>query len=287
MTSWSPKIRSKALSIGVVQAASRHLPKRRPIAVYELSGTFRLIGDITAGVRTDNWFKSNLDDRFQWMAVPYKADIYPMKASVAQGAKNLINHINARKGPFVLVGYSQGAGIVANVYDEIRYRSLKPRRPDFLGGVVFGNPRRQDGHTFPHCPNPGGHGIAGHIAGPDYLLSDCEELWWDFAAPGDQAACTPNSQAGQWESALYQTLLSNYTGDIHEMLTLVGNGIPNAMLAVEFAGFINGIRNLFHGFVTSGAHAQYQNPAYHPLPGDLRSCIEIARDYINSLGPRR
>lgn len=285
MTSWSPKIRSKVLSIGVVRAASRQLPKRRPIAVYELSGTFRLVGNITSGVRTDNWFKSNLDDRFQWIAVPYKADIYPMKDSVAQGVTNLINHIDARKGPFVLVGYSQGAGIVANVYDAIRYGSLTPRRTDFLGGVVFGNPRRQTGHTFPDCPDPGGHGIGG-TAYPD-LLRDCEEKWWDFAAPGDQAACTPDSQAGQWESALYQTLLSNYTGDIHEMLSLVGNGIPNGMLAVEFAGFINGIRNLFHGFVTSGAHAQYQNPDYYPLPDESRSCIEIARDYINSLGPRR
>jgi Cutinase len=284
MASWSPKIRSKVLSIGVVRAASRHIPKRRPIAVYELSGTFRLVGDITSGVPTDNWFKSNFDDRFQWIAVPYKADFYPMKDSVAQGVTNLIKQINARNGPFVLVGYSQGAGIVANVYEAIRYGSLTPRRADFLGGVVFGNPRRQAGHTFPRCPNPGGHGIAGDIAGADYLLSDCEELWWDFAAPGDQAACTPDSQAGQWESAIYQTLLSNYTGDIHEMLALVGNGIPNAMLAVELA---HGIKNLFHGFVTSGAHAQYQNPAYHPLPGDLRSCIEIARDHINSLGPRR
>jgi hypothetical protein len=77
MASWSPKIRSKVLSIGVVRAASRHIPKRRPIAVYELSGTFRLVGDITSGVPTDNWFKSNFDDRFQWIAVPYKADFYP------------------------------------------------------------------------------------------------------------------------------------------------------------------------------------------------------------------
>jgi len=83
MTSWSAKIRSKVRSIGVVRAASRHLPKRRPIAVYELSGTFRLVGDITSGVPTDNWFESNLDDRFQWIPVPYEADIYPMKESVA------------------------------------------------------------------------------------------------------------------------------------------------------------------------------------------------------------
>jgi PE-PPE domain len=278
MTSWSAKIRSKVLSIGVVRAAARHLPKRRPIAVYELSGTFRLVGDIGSGVRTDNWFKSNLDDRFQWFDVPYEADFYPMKESVAQGVTNLINHIDARKGPFVLVGYSQGAGIVANVYDVIRYGSLIPRRADFLGGVVFGNPRRQAGHTFPHCPSRDGHGIAGDIAGPDYLLSDCEELWWDFAAPGDPAACTPESQAGQWQSAMYQTLLSNYRGDIHEMLALVDIGIPYAMKLAH------AIKNLFHGFVTNGAHAQYQNPAYHPLPGDPRSCIAIARDYINSLG---
>src|SRR5262249_46081924 len=133
-----------------------------------------------------------------------------------------------------------------------------------------------------HCPNPGGHGIGG-TAYPD-LLRDCEEKWWDFAAPGDQAACTPDSQAGQWESALYQTLLSNYTGDIHEMLALVGHGIPNAMLAVELP---DGIKNLFHGFTPSGLHAHYQNLSYQPLPGEPRSCIEIARDNINSLGRRR
>ena len=280
MTSWPAKIRSKVLSIGAGRAGSRHRRKGRPIppkiAVYELSGTFRLVGNITSGVPTDNWFASNLDDRFEWIPVAYEADFYPMEESVAQGVTNLINAIEARKGPFVLVGYSQGAGIVANVYDEIRYRSLQERRADFLGGLAFGNPRRQAGHTFPHCPNPGGHGIAG--AG--YLLSDCEDLWWDFAVPGDQAACTADSQAGQWESAIYQTLLSNYTGDIIEVLALVGSGIPNAMLAVALA---HGIENLFHGFVTSGAHAQYQNPAYHPLPGDPRSCIEIARDYINRL----
>jgi hypothetical protein len=85
MPNWSPKIRSKVLSIGVVRAASRRLPKRQPIAVYELSGTFRLF-DITSGVRTDNWFKSNLADRFQWIAVPYKAEFYPMKKVWSKGS---------------------------------------------------------------------------------------------------------------------------------------------------------------------------------------------------------
>ena len=245
------------------------------IAVYELSGTFRLCGD-TMGVRTDNWFASNLDDRFQWIPVAYEADFCPMQESVKQGVRKLINHIGARNGLFVLVGYSQGAGIVADVYDEIRNGSLTSRRSDFLGGVAFGNPRRQAGHTFPGCPDPGGHGIAG----VRHLLCDCEDLWWDFAVPGDLAACTDDSQAGQWASAIYQTLFCDYTGDITEVVAPVGE-IPDAL--EQGMELVLCIENLVYGFAISGKHADYQNPAYHPLPDDPRCCIDIARDYINSL----
>ena len=243
------------------------------VTVFELSGAFNLVSNVALGVPTDDWFSQNLNaDFFQWVPVPYQADLYPMNQSVAQGVANLIGAINSIPGPFILVGYDQGATIISDVYDQIRTGSLQARRPDLLAGLAFGNPRRQPGVTFPMCPDPGGHGVQGWE-----LLQDCEPLWWEFAAPGDLICTNHDTVPGSNNEAVYQLIYNSYNGILSPLAALLTGAITNAEILLQ--NFLD----LFYGVVTNSAHGLYQNPNYHPVPGDARNCIQIGADYINSL----
>src|SRR5581483_3510291 len=96
------------------------------------------------------------------------------------GITNLTRLIKSNPGKFFLGGVSQGAYVISEVYKKILSPTgeLHDRASDLLGGFAFGNPEREAGHTFPGCPDPGGHGIAT----PDARLVGSETKWWEFAA---------------------------------------------------------------------------------------------------------
>ena len=245
------------------------------ITAYELNGTnslFDVNGSplVTTG-GSDTYFQTNLNPAlFKYVNLSYPASAFPMNQSIDTGTTNLTNAINATPGQFVLIGWSQGAIVVSNVYDEIRSGSLTSRNSDLLGAVTFGNPRRQNGHTFPSCPDPGGNGI-------DYtdLLASTETRWWDFANPGDAATCNDNTTIdGQLATALFELLNSGWNGDQSVLVDLLTNPIWTII------DTFSTLQNVFWD-VTSGPHTEYGTTT--PLTGDPRTCIQIALDYINSL----
>jgi hypothetical protein len=244
------------------------------ITVFEVSGTYQVLEGVGVGVTSDTFYENNLDPTlFRWVPVPYPGDLYPLGASISAGVSSLVNLINSFPGPFVMVGYSQGSSVVSDVYDLIRGDQLQSRRADFLGGVVFGNPRRQAGHTFPGGPPALGHGIDAQN-----LLVNSETLWYDFTVPGDTTCTTDDSQAGRWDTEVFNLLVSNYTGVLTSIVELITSPIPN----VE--ALIQGLLMAFYGLAAVGApHSQY--PIYQPLlaKGDTRSCVDIGKDFINSL----
>lgn len=79
--------------------------------------------------------------------IKYPASALGIGPSVDTGIAQTLSLIKAlRPGtPFALGGYSQGAAVMSGVYNEIKSSTgqLYSRRNDFLGGVMFGNPRRQ------------------------------------------------------------------------------------------------------------------------------------------------
>lgn len=245
------------------------------IAAYELSGTATLLdidgGGLLGGGTPDPYFREHLDPtKYTWTQVDYPASGFPMNTSMATGVANVEAAINATPGKFVLIGTSQGAAVISTVYDAIRSGSLSSRNSDFLGGVTFGNPRRQAGHTFPGCPDPGGNGI-------DYnnLLTGSETRWYDFANPGDVVAINDNTTTtGKINTALFNLINESPSGDLSLMTDLFIHG---------FKTVADAFYSLFYTLwdITSGPHQDYGTVA--PLPGDIRGCMKIALDYLNSL----
>lgn len=250
------------------------------IPVYELYGTNPF--GINTAIRTaqNDWLEQALGPQvFTWVNVAYPATLYPMGPSIATGVTNTIAAINGRAGPFILVGTSQGASVISNVYDQIRHGALQARQGDFLAGVTMGNPRRQAGHTFPGCPDPGGRGI------DEAPLTDCEDLWWDFAITGDPVACTyaaPFSQLdSEWGTTIWEVLQRNYDGSPESVLNLLER--PPANAAAIFAYILDAIRGLWDGRDHVGPHGEWAT--YQPLlPDHPRTMYQIAIDYISSLG---
>ena len=144
-------------------------------------------------------FPSLLDPNiFDAKKVFYPAAGLGMGASIDAGVQNVINEINNLPigQKFCLGGYSQGAAVMSEVYNELRAGSLTSRNSDMIGACMFGNPRRQlnyrgsVGGTWSGAWNVPGSTTGGHGSFPDdgpyARLSSCEaSRWIEFAAPDD------------------------------------------------------------------------------------------------------
>jgi hypothetical protein len=154
-----------------------------------------------------------------------------MGASINDGVSKVVAQINAlpQGQPFALGGYSQGAAVMSEVYNQIRSGSLTSRARSFLGGVMFGNPRRQVNHrgeiggTWSGAWDVPGSNFGGHgcfpATGQWARLSGCDPLKWiEFTAPDDIISSTGDTPKGtNWSrgsDALLGLLSSEYGDDI-------------------------------------------------------------------------
>jgi hypothetical protein len=248
---------------------------------------------------TGEGFNQGLDHTyFEFVNVFYGAAMFPMKTTLAQGVANLVAMIKATPGPFILTGWSQGAQVISNVYDLIRYgtyndgcnsltdTSLMSRRSDLLAGIALGNPRRQEGWTFPGFPDPA-PGTAGINS---VRLSDCENLWWEICLPNDPAATVDlKSQEGQWMRLLWQTIVeqgtasgSEYEAAIEDFLT-TGNWVQLIELIVDpsqISVFIQAVNDYFQ----LGVHDSYWDAAV-TIDSRATTFGEIALEYIGKFAP--
>ena len=171
-----------------------------------------------------------------WAAekIDYAPSMFPMNVTLGDGATKVINKINALPvgQKFAIGGYSQGAAAVSSVYSELRSGSLTSRYSDFLGGVCFGNPRRQVnyrgavGGTWSGAYDIPGSVTGGHgsfpTTGTYARLSGCDSSnWLEFAAPNDIFTAVGDSQVGQnWVS---------------------GNAVISTLGPLEFLGALAGL----------------------------------------------
>lgn len=202
-------------------------------------------------------------------------DMTDQAGSDAANKAAVIAAINANSGPFALVGMSYGASIMSEVYDEIRSGSLTARRSDFMGAAMCANPKREAGHTFPGCPDPGGHGID-----PVNLVGS-ETLWWEFAASGDNLTCVNDDADGLFEQAAYAFAKGDYSGSVDDLAAAI-----HAEFSIHLLKDIQAyVRGILSGLVWLLSDVTY--PSQHPLreSGDDRSVYEIATDYLTSLAP--
>lgn len=150
-------------------------------------------------------------DVWDGVKVPYPAATLGMGPSIDYGIDQTIKMIQALKPgtPFGIGGYSQGAAVMSGVYNQIKSSTgaLYSRRNEFLGGVNFGNPRRQVnfrgeiGGTWSGAWDVPGSTTGGHgsfpATGSYARLSGCDPTKWiEFTAPGDIISSTGDSSDG-------------------------------------------------------------------------------------------
>ncbi|WP_202376241.1 hypothetical protein [Mycobacterium intracellulare] len=245
------------------------------------------------------WLLTGTDQtHFEWVLVPYPAAVFWMSNSVNIGVSWLVNQIKQTPGKFILVGDSQGGIVCSDVYDQIRYGSLQDRRKDFLGGVMTGNLRREEGRYFPGmpenlkspgtsgmcdvCPPIGPYGGQGNPFNPKGgNLIDTEDIWWEMAAPGDYFACTPiSTELGLWLRIVIDFVFQDINGDIQAGIDLLfQHGIIGGIIAI-IVDVITAVQVIFSEFPINSPHNSYWSAK--PIPGDDRTYAEIGLDYISS-----
>lgn len=205
--------------------------------------------------------------------IAYPASALGMGPSITYGIDQTVNLIKKLPSgkPFAIGGYSQGAAVMSGVYNEIRNANgrLYSRRNDFLGGVAFGNPRRQlnyrgdptvsgtwsgtwdathpNGYRWYLDPTPnvtGGHGSFSST-GTYARLTNCDTTkWQEFTAPGDIFSSSGDSTIGtNWTSGndlLLNLLKSQYLGAFLSQLAASAIGINGAMLSAIQSAFALG-----------------------------------------------
>lgn len=262
-----------SVTYGIINA-----PVASKIAVFELFGTYT-VGGQTSTFPPQSFVASALSpDLFEYHAVTFQADLYPMSDAILAGVASLVSAIDGCSGSFALVGADMGAIIASYVYDEIRTGSLANRLNQFLGAAVFGNARRGPGRAFPGWVYPHGHGV--HV---EELLVGTGDSWWEFVVPGDIIADNDHDHGhpDDWHAQLFGTLYPNYSGNISAITSLVAPPVPVATQLMQ------NLIDAIYGDRPTNPHNQYFT--YQPLlsKGDYRTCAQIAADYIASMAVPR
>jgi hypothetical protein len=223
--------------------------------------------------------------------------VLPMGASMVTGKNTLSAAITAiGDAPFILVGYSQGAGICALVYDQI------VGMDNWLGTVTFGNITRQAGHTNPMQTDPGGEGCWS----TNLMTGTIDSRWWDFALPLDAACTVPNATVfGVDVQTAFDLVIGSFSGgDFLEFFVAQFEGLVTAGLALDIqaieqlALFGLGLVDpgmVGPGMISLGPHGNYWNTAPPGAPavtgsvtvngGNIPSnaCSQLAANRINEL----
>jgi PE-PPE domain len=207
---------------------------------------------------------------------------FPMAFSIGQGAATLTTAIRAVGGPFILVGYSQGAAITSIALNELLTGSLTAYAADCIAGVTFGNICRQPGKTAPGQTDPGGHGVWAN-----HLLTDTPSWWWDFALPLDAACTIPDTTFGVDVQTAFEAFILSFTGGslltfLIQNLKLFGGGVQVDFGAlgelITFGFALIGAIPAPAGMVSLGPHGGYYDTI---PPGASLTCAQLAANYIN------
>ena len=236
-------------------------------------------------------------DKWEVERIQYPASMIPMSTSMTNGIDQVVDIIsNLPAGqPFALGGYSQGAAVMSTVYNEIRYGSLTSRQSTFLGGVMFGNPRRQQDYRGPvggtwsglwynEAASTGGRGSF-PATGQFARLSSCEATKWvEFAYPGDVFTCNGASTLGDNWSAGNDAITDMSASEIIAYLSNLG-----PILDAVGAAFAKGEESLEKYDATgqpiilggSGHTAYPLLPPYNVATTD--TCYQVALKFLEGL----
>ena len=144
--------------------------------------------------------------------------------SITQGVATCATMIENCGGQFVLVGYSQGAELISQVLQELQSGALTAYMPKLVAGVTFGNPMREQGHTWPNDPTGcTGQGINGNSSAPTSLLQDTPTTWWDMTNTYDLAGNIPTGSAGAIINDIWTAMGQVSVQSITQVVNVIAN----------------------------------------------------------------
>jgi hypothetical protein len=220
-----------------------------------------------------------------WQPIGYDSKPTPMKPGIDQGTAEFVRQLLEvhPTGLFMGIFYSEGAIIGSNILDILRDPSspIHHRYKDFIAAVTYGNPRREQGHTF-----PGGIPVSGFgIVEPN--LEFTPTWWWDFAngseipgSAGEDLYTTCSDASGQTLKNMRDVWKSIYTGDPG---STVGMVFKTIFLPWKWAG---GVKTIVKAgaFFGSGTRPHIDYHVSYPIAGDPRDAWRIGFDYLAGAG---
>lgn len=236
-------------------------------------------------------------DRNYWthQGIGYPAAAAPMEPSVEAGEAEFVRQLaiyDCTHRTWGGVVYSEGGIVLANILDRcgITTSSVTPDlaayADTFIGGVIWGGPRREQGHTLPGAVDKGGHGIVtpNLVNTPDtvYDFACCKGM---VNSPGQDLYTTCGYDGDEFSVADEEAVwnIVKY-GTIGSALPLLKQVLKLATSPVKSAeGALYAIADAFVFFGKGlTPHTSYQ--LVQPIPGDPRDCWRIALDHMNQIG---
>jgi hypothetical protein len=154
----------------------------------------------------------SVENLYRWQPCAYPAQPFPMGPTIAAGKAELVNQMNIwrpqiERNGFALAGYSQGAVITTEVWEqEIKHGSLQWALPHFKKAVTWGNPSRELGKVYPDFAL--GQAVApsntSGVAYPADRMQDTPVQWRDYAHKGDLYAADEQGPSGEDKTAIWR-----------------------------------------------------------------------------------
>jgi hypothetical protein len=179
-------------------------------------------------VPSDMWWGPQADvahaveDLYYFQPIAGRYQPFPMNNSIDEEKAFLRYEIERRPlgDPINAFGYSQGAIVVSEVYQEMKQDSdpLHYRFNDWRRAATIGNPCRElgvnNGNKFAKFgsgyPDLGKNSRG--IMEDKRRMVDTPDWWLDFAHPKDMYCDTPNNDAGEDQTAICMIIMGNWFG---------------------------------------------------------------------------
>lgn len=231
--------------------------------------------------------------------VGFNTNPVPMNPGVQDGIKNFVAELfrprpefggrNCETIPWTYVFYSMGALVGCAVLARVLFGDLQRFKGTYLGGGTFGNPRRQNGHTFPGCSWSSGEGIS------QPNDANMPEEHWDMAADkhmpgagGDDLYTKMGDDEGPVTDADMRAVWDIINKGFSGILSLAG-AVFALLAAPSFSGGYSAAIAAFKAldfFVVkqTGPHVRYQFT--QPIDGDPRDCWQLLLGHAIDLTDR-
>lgn len=176
-----------------------------------------------------------VEDLYYWQPIfgPYQA--VPMNNSINPEKVELRNQIARRPvgDPINFYGYSQGAIVGSEVYMEMSNPDdpLHYRFNDWRRAATIGNPSRELGvcNGNKWCGYPSDYPDLGKnsrgIMAENRRMKNTPDWWMDFGHKKDMYVDTPNTEAGEDQTAICMMIMGNFLGgpdDIFHQIFEIG-----------------------------------------------------------------